>query len=356
MNRTFILAEAGVNHNGSLDRAFQLVELSAASGADAVKFQTFEAEKLAAKNSELADYQKTAGLSYSSQKEMLKNLELSKAEFSSLIKYANELSVEFVSTPFDLNSLHFLVQSGVKRLKISSGEMFNPFMVWTSASSQIPVILSTGMASMAEVEFAVALFCLGAAGLPFPKSVEEVLSIYADPKVQELARGRLTLLHCTSLYPTPFDKANLLAIPSMAKFFKIPVGFSDHTLGSKAAVLSVGLGATVIEKHFTMDKNLPGPDHKASLDPKEFKDFVKSIRDSERLLGNGLKFPAKEELEQRPLVEKKVHANRQIQIGEEITVDMVEALRGQNGRPISDVFDLLGKPSNSKYLAGEPIE
>jgi N,N'-diacetyllegionaminate synthase len=306
--RCYIIAEAGVNHNGEPDLAVELVRAAARAGADAVKFQTFRAESLVQPATKTAPYQKrNAGAD--DQLSMLRKLELSPADHEKAFQECSKQGIEFLSTPFDLESARFLVRLGMRRIKVASGELTNHPFIQQLAQFRLPLIISTGMADLAEIEQAVAAI--------------------------RSARGsddlNLTILHCTSDYPARPEDANLRAIQTIRDHFHLPVGLSDHTLGILAPVAAVALGATVIEKHITLDKALPGPDHQASADPAEFATLVRAIRTTEASLGNGCKIPAARELEVRALVRRSLFAARDLPAGTALSADDVIALRPGTG-------------------------
>jgi N,N'-diacetyllegionaminate synthase len=274
MHRVFVIAEAGVNHNGSLDLAFQLVEAARAAGADAVKFQTFRAEDVVTPSAVTADYQRS-NTGETNQFEMIKKLELDEEAHRRLALHCAAQGIEFFSTPFSEEAVAMLVRQGVRRLKLPSGEITNRRLLECAADTGLPLLMSSGMATLDEVERAVQWIAARwrAAGRSAPNATN------------------LTLLHCTSAYPAPPSSLNLRAIATMAGATGLPVGYSDHSEGVEAAVAAVALGATVIEKHLTLDKALPGPDHCASSDPAEFAAMVKGIRGVEAMLGDGIKRP-----------------------------------------------------------------
>jgi N,N'-diacetyllegionaminate synthase len=274
MNRVFVIAEAGVNHNGSLELALRLVDAARAAGADAVKFQTFRAADVVTPQAVTADYQRS-NTGETSQFEMIRKLELDEAQHAQVARHCREAGIEFFSTPFSEEAVAMLVRLGVKRLKLPSGEITNKPLLECAADTGLPLLMSSGMATMDEVRTAVHWIAARwqAAGRPPP-----------GPQ-------NLTLLHCTSAYPAPADSLNLRAIPAMAQATGLPIGYSDHSAGIEAALAAVALGATVVEKHLTLDKSLPGPDHLASADPAEFGAMVKGIRTVEAMLGDGVKRP-----------------------------------------------------------------
>jgi len=290
-SKVFIIAEAGVNHNGSLDLAYQLIDVAKDAGSDAVKFQTFKAENVVSKLADKAEYQKKTTGSDKSQLEMIKKLQLSFDDFVKLKKYCDKREIMFLSTPFDHQSIDFLYDL-VDIYKIPSGEIINyPYLKHIAAKNK-PIIMSTGMANLGEVEEAI-------------NTIRAVNS-----------KAKISLLHCTTNYPTPYEEVNLKAMQTLAAAFKLPVGYSDHTLGIEVPVAAVAMGAKIIEKHFTLDKNLPGPDHKASLEPDELKGMVKAIRNIEKALGDGIKKPNKSETEIMKVAGRSLIATRDIRAGE----------------------------------------
>lgn len=302
----FIIAEAGVNHNGSIELAKRLIDVAAEAGADAVKFQTFVAEEGISSNAPKAVYQKHTTDSSESQLEMVKKLELSKADHQELMAYANHKNIMFFSTPFDNGSVDLLVELGVPVIKISSGEITNhPFLKYI-AKKGLPIILSTGMSTLEEVAEAVSV-------------------------IKEAGCKDLTLLHCTSNYPARVEDCNLLAMKTMADAFNVLVGYSDHTPGIYVSLAAAAMGACVIEKHFTLDKNLPGPDHRASLEPDELEEMVRGIRLVEKVQGSSVKAPVKSELEVRGVARKSIVAKIDIPKDTIISEDMIAFKRPGTG-------------------------
>jgi len=291
MKKVFIIAEAGVNHNGSLDLAYQLIDVAKDAGADAVKFQTFKAENVVSKLADKAEYQKKTTGSDKSQLEMIKKLEISSEDFVKIKKYCDKREIMFLSTPFDHQSIDFLYDL-VDIYKIPSGEIINyPYLKYIAAKNK-PIIMSTGMANLGEIE----------------EAINTIRSVNSE--------AQISLLHCTTNYPTPYEEVNLKAMQTLAAVFKLPVGYSDHTLGIEVPVAAVAMGAKIIEKHFTLDKKLPGPDHKASLEPNELKEMVKAIRNIEVTLGDGIKEPNKSEIEIMKVARRSLIATRDIRAGE----------------------------------------
>lgn len=291
--KVFIIAEAGVNHNGSLALAKQLVDVAAECGADAVKFQTFKAESLVTKTAKQAEYQTANTGKQESQFDMLKRLELSETDHHELVAHCCKNQIEFMSTPFDLKSIHFLNALGVERFKIPSGEITNYPYLKVVGSFNKEIVLSTGMATLADIEAA--------------------LNLLVESGTD---KNKITILHATTDYPTHMQDVNLTAMQTIAQAFKVKVGYSDHTLGIEVPTAAVALGATIIEKHFTLDKNLPGPDHKASLEPDELKAMVKAIRNIEIALGDGIKRPSTSEQKNMQVARKSLVALTDIKKGE----------------------------------------
>lgn len=331
-NKTFIIAEAGVNHNGDIRLAKQLIDAAVKAGADAVKFQTWQTELLVTKDAKMAEYQIENTRREETQFQMLKRLELSYADFTELKSYCDTLGITFMSTPDEEQSATFL--DGLQAVfKIGSGELTNTPFLRHIARFAKPVILSTGMGYLSEIEHAIATLC--DAGL----SLEMI-----------------TLLHATTDYPTIPEDVNLLAMKTIAQAFPgVAVGYSDHTLGIEVPVAAVALGAKVIEKHFTLDKTMEGPDHKASLDPQELADMVTSIRNIEKALGNGWKEPTKTERENRNIVRKSLVARKVISVGSVITAEMLEIKRPGCGISPARWDEVVGSVAKKNYQIGELI-
>lgn len=342
----FIIAEAGVNHNGDLNIAKRLVDAAVEAGADAVKFQMFKAEKLAATGAELAKYQKQnisfqlgdeeEKAAFNSQRDMLRKLELSEDEHILLQKYCEEKGIAFLSSPFDVDSMRFLISIGMDIIKIPSGEITNYPYLREAAKSNRRVILSTGMCTMDEVKAAV-----------------EVLNKYSKKDLCE--SGDLVLLHCNTQYPTPYTDVNLRAMKTLAEEFKCRVGYSDHTLGVEIPVAAVAMGATVIEKHFTLDKNMEGPDHKASLEPDELKTMVTSIRHIEEALGDGIKKVTESERGNISVARKSIIAATEIKTGDIFTEDNLTTKRPGNGISPMRWDEIIGQKADRDYHVDEKI-
>jgi 2,4-diacetamido-2,4,6-trideoxy-beta-L-gulose transferase len=355
--RTFVIAEAGVNHNGRLEVGLELVDAAAAAGADAVKFQTFRAADLATSAAPKADYQtRTTGVE--SQREMLARLELSEADHRALRARSIERGIEFMSSPFDIVSLELLVRLGVRRLKIGSGELTNGPLLLAAGRSGLPVILSTGMAALDEIEAALGVLAFAMTGPPSDTTPEErsFQDAYAAPSGRTALADRVSILHCTTEYPAPVDEVNLLAIPVLAESFGLPVGYSDHTAGSAVAVAAVAIGAVIIEKHLTLDRSLPGPDHLASIEPDAFARMVAEIREVEQALGARRKAPGATELRNAPIARKSLVAATAIRAGSAFTAENLAVKRPGTGRSPMDYWALLGTQANRDYATDELID
>ena len=354
--KVLIIAEAGVNHNGSLDRAIELINIAAQSGADIVKFQTFKSEAVISKFASKADYQKKTTGQNETQLEMVKKLELTDEDHEVLLKHCASKSIQFMSTPFDLGSVDFLAKTlKVSKLKISSGEISNAPLLLKAAESGKPIILSTGMCTLADVECALGVLAFGYLGGSQQPSPAHFQQAYSSAKGQEILREKVSLLHCTTEYPSPYEDVNLHAMKTMEQAFGLPVGLSDHTPGISVPIAAVAMGALIIEKHFTSDKNLPGPDHKASLSPEELNAMVTSIRQVEVALGSPLKLPAASELKNKDIARKSIVASRDIKKGEKFTLENLTTKRPGYGLPPIMLWDMLGKQASRDYLQDEVL-
>ena len=352
---TFVIAEAGVNHNGSLERAHQLVDAAAAAGADAGKFQTFKAARLASAAAPKAAYQARETGVAQSQLEMLSALELSEPAHVELMRHCADRGIEFLSSPFDEESLALLIKLGVKRLKFGSGELTNAPILIAAARSGKPLLVSTGMATLAEVEDALGALSFGHAPAGAP-SRAAFAAAWASPQGREWARSNVTLLHCTTEYPSPADESNLRAMQTMRERFGVAVGYSDHTVGEAVCLAAVALGATVIEKHVTLDRSLPGPDHKASIEPAELEHLVTGIRMVEAALGTGVKAPVPAEIPNIAIARKSIVAAMAIAKGERITEQHLAVKRPGGGRPPFELWDVIGTVATRDYRIDDPIE
>ena len=356
-NRTYIIAEAGVNHNGSLDMATKLIDIAVDSGADAVKFQTFKAARVVSRSSPKAEYQTKTTDASESQFDMIKKLELDETAHKLLIEHCRKQGIQFLSTPFDAESVDLLAKTfGLPILKLPSGEITNAPLLLKAAQTGKSVILSTGMSTLGEIESALGVLAFGYMGRAGNPSLEVFQRAFYSEKGQMTLKEKVTLLHCTTEYPAPFNEANLKAIDTMRAAFGLPIGFSDHTQGIAIALAAVARGAVAIEKHFTLDRNLPGPDHKASLEPHELKSMVQSVRQVETALGSGLKLPSMSEMKNIKTARKSLAAANDIKKGELFTDDNLTAKRPGNGISPLNYWDLLGKVSNRDYLQDEIIK
>lgn len=331
MEKVFVIAEAGVNHNGDIETAKKLIDAACSAGADAVKFQTFKSERLVCRTAKKADYQLETTEQSETQYEMLKKLELTEEMHKELIEYCEKKKVMFLSTPFDIESINLLSELGMQIFKIPSGEITDLPYLREIARQRKKVILSTGMSNMEEVKAAV-----------------EVL--------KKNGSDDITLLHCNSQYPTPVSDVNLLAMVKMQEAFGLPVGYSDHTQGIEIPIAATALGAAVIEKHFTLDKNMEGPDHKASLEPYELKQMVEGIRKIELAIGNGMKQMTESEKTNIDIVRKSIVAAADIQEGEIFTEKNLTTKRPGNGISPMRWDEIIGTTANRNYEADEMID
>lgn len=338
--RTFVIAEIGVNHNGSLELALQLVEAAAAAGAHAAKFQTFRADAVTARNAATVAYQKAAA-DADDQHSMLKALELGPDEHRAVARRCEELGIEFMSTAFDKESLDLLCEIGIRRIKVPSGEVTNTPYLEDCGRRGLPIILSTGMADLEEVRYAVSV-------------LREAMPPQRRPDPAGLPA--LTVLHCTSAYPTAFEDVNLRAMAAMARELGVEIGYSDHTQGIFVPPVAVALGARVIEKHVTLDRTLPGPDHRASIEPGELKAMIQAIADAERLLGDGVKAARPAEMEARALVRRGLKAARDLPAGAVLTEADVFVLRPATGMAPVHFRSAIGRRLAAPLAAGDPIE
>lgn len=329
--RTYIIAEAGVNHNGSINIAKQMIDMAKEAGVDCIKFQTFVAENIVSKNAAKAQYQKQNTNSNENQLDMLKKIELSFDEFRELSQYCNEREIEFLSTAFDFESIDFLDSIGIGLWKIPSGEITNlPYLI-KIAKTKKPVILSTGMSTIDEVG--------------------QAISVLKDNGCNEIS-----LLHCTTEYPAPYKDIELKAMGTLSKTFNVPVGYSDHTKGFEISIAAVAMGATIIEKHFTLNRNMDGPDHKASLEPQELKAMVMAIRNVEVAIGNGEKKPAESEIKNILIARKSIVAKCCIKKGEVLSEINITTKRPGDGINPMRWFEIIGTNAVRDFEEDEMIE
>ena len=327
----YIIAEAGVNHNGKLDLALKLCDAAKEAGVDAVKFQTWKTENIVTKNAKKAAYQKENTGGEQSQFDMLKEHELNYTQFDTINEYCKEIGIQFLSTPDEEESLDYLCSLNLPFLKIGSGEVTNIPYLRKIGNKHQKVILSTGMSSLADVE-------------------------KAYNTLMESGAKEVALLHCTTNYPCPYNEVNLQAMQTLKAAFKCQVGYSDHTMGIEVPIAAVAMGAEIIEKHFTLDRNMEGPDHKASLDPEELKQMVISIRNIEQAMGDGIKHPNASEQKNAEVVLKRIIAKKPIKKGDVLGEDNLALLRNSEGIP-AKYWDLIaGKPAKRDYIEDEPIE
>jgi N-acetylneuraminate synthase len=351
-----VIAEAGVNHNGDRKLAHALVDAAADAGADAVKFQTFDAARLASRDAPKAGYQKRVTGTSESQFEMLRKLELPRDWHAPLQAQARDRGIGFLSTAFDVDSLDFLLGLGMEWVKVPSGELTNAPLLWRYARSRRKMLVSTGMATLSEVEQALAVIGHAYTVDAEPRSIDEAWQAWSRRETRDALQGRVTLLHCTSQYPTPFDEVNLLAMDTLATAFGLPVGYSDHTEGSLIPVAAVARGARVIEKHLTLDRTLAGPDHTASMEPGDFARMVREIRALQSALGDGLKAPQPGEWEVRRVARQQVVAARAIEPGALLCREDLATARCGHGLPPQELWSLVGRRATRAFAAGEVIE
>ena len=331
--KTLIIAEAGVNHNGDIELAKKLIDVAADAGADLVKFQTFSAGRLVTQSASKAEYQVLSTDKIESQHEMLRKLELTESMHHELINHGTNRKIGFFSTGFDIESINFLASLGQELFKIPSGEITNLTFLQHIGGLGKKVLLSTGMSNMHEV--AAALDALQLAGTP---------------------KNRITVLHCTSSYPAEMSDVNLRAMLSIQKEFGVEVGYSDHTLGIEVAIAAVALGAKVIEKHFTLDRNMTGPDHKASLEPDELIRMVAGVRSIEKALGDGNKVITQNEIQNRDVARKSIVASRDIQAGEVFTENNLTAKRPGTGISPMEWDEVIGTKAKQGYVKDDLIQ
>jgi N-acetylneuraminate synthase len=354
-DRTYVIAEAGVNHNGRLDDALRLVDEAARAGADAVKFQTFRARSLVTAAAPRADYQRRAGEG-DDQHSLLRALQLSAGDHGVLVQRCRDRGIEFMSSPFCVDSLRLLVDAcGVQRLKLGSGEITHGALLLAAARTGLPLVLSTGMSTLEEIEEALGLVAFGRLEPTRTPSAAACADARCSAQGQAVLQRCVTLLHCNTAYPTPLRDANLRAMDTLRDAFALPVGWSDHTLGITAAVAAVARGATMIEKHFTLDMTAPGPDHAASLVPSALAYMIRRIREVELVLGDGIKGVTSSESGQRELARRGLVAARPIAAGQVIELADLEAKRPALGVSPMRLWDVAGTVAERDYAPDEPI-
>lgn len=330
-NKVLIIAEAGVNHNGDINLAKKLIDVAANTGVDYIKFQTFKAENLVSKSAKKAKYQEEATGTNESQYDMLKKLELTSENHDILIDYCNKKGVKFLSTAFDFESIEFL-KDKLDFYKIPSGEITNLPYLKKVANLNLPVVMSTGMANLEEIK--------------------QALDVLLN---EGIIKENITILHCNTEYPTPMEDVNLLAMKTIEKELGVKVGYSDHTLGIEIPIAAVALGAKVIEKHFTLDKTMEGPDHKASLEPVELKNMVEAIRNIEKAMGDGIKKPSSSEEKNIKIARKSIVAKKEIKKGEIFTEHNITVKRPGDGISPMEWYNVLGKKSEKNYQIDDLI-
>jgi len=332
MDRAIIIAEAGVNHNGNINIAKQLIDKAKEAGVDYIKFQMFKSNKLVSKSTSKADYQKQNTNSTESQLEMIQKLELSNKDYSELFQYARFKGIELFSTAFDLESIDTIYEYKPEIVKIPSGEITNlPYLEKLCDINYCPwFIISTGMATLSEIEGAINV-------------------------LRSNKQNRITILHCNTEYPTPMEDVNLRAMQTLGTAFNTSIGYSDHTLGIEVPIAAVAMGAIVIEKHFTLDRNMEGPDHKASLEPNELQQMVNSIRNIEKALGSSIKQPSPSELKNKNIARKSIVAKTNIKLGETFTINNLTIKRPGSGISPMDWYKVLGTKANKDYKIDDLI-
>jgi len=356
-SRCFVIAEAGVNHNGRLDLGLALVDAAANAGADAVKFQTFSAERLATTAATMAQYQARNMGAVEPQLEMLRRLELDRAAHTKLMERCAQRSIAFLSSPFDLESLHFLVDDlDLPTIKIPSGEITNGPLLLEIGHSGCDAILSTGMADTGEIAAALDVLAWGYLDRAAPKTMASVAGTRKLPEAQTLLQERVTVLQCTTEYPAPFDTVNLRVMHNLRSMFGLPVGLSDHSEGIAIPIAAVALGAVMVEKHVTLDRSMSGPDHKASIEPDEFKRMVEGMRAVELAMGSGEKAPLPVEVPNRAVARKSLVAARSIAAGATIAADDLTAMRPGTGVSPMEFWRIVGSTATRAYQRGELIE
>lgn len=326
----YIIAEMGDNHNGDRSLAFRLVDEAVNAGADCVKFQVFKTEEIISRHAQKAEYQKKNTGTDENQFEMVKKLELDFSVYEELFAYCKTKEIDFLATAFDIPSVDFLQNLGMEKWKIPSGEITNLPLLIRIAQTGKPIIMSTGMCTMEEIQTALNV-------------------------LEQNGAGNVSLLHCNTEYPTPFEDVNLRAMKTVEETFGKPVGYSDHTVGIEVPVAAVAMGAAIIEKHYTLDKNMEGPDHKASLNPRELKEMVRAVRNIERAMGDGIKAPSPSERKNIDIARKSIVARRTIRKGEIFTEDNLAVKRPGNGISPMKWFDIIGRRAGKDYSADEMI-
>lgn len=356
-DHVYIIAEAGVNHNGDLERALAMVDAAAEAGADAVKFQTFDPAALVTGSAPQADYQIRNEGDSGGQLAMLQRLVLTHEAHHALMAHCAKCGIDFMSSPFDADSARFLIdQLQLPRLKLGSGELTNAPLLLQIAHANRALILSTGMANLDEIREALGVLAFGYLNRNAPSGRDDFMAVLDDEQAWTVLREKVSLLHCTTEYPCPLEQVNLRAMDTLADSFGLPTGYSDHTLGIEVSVAAAARGATILEKHFTLDRSLPGPDHVASLEPDELAALVRAVRQISQALGSAGKQLAPSEEKNRAVARKSLVASRVLAQGELFSADNLTSKRPGTGRSPLDYWDLLGTPASHAYAADEVIE
>jgi N-acetylneuraminate synthase len=353
---TYIIAEAGVNHNGSLDIAKQLVDIAKEAGADAVKFQTFKAVNIVSRKAPKAEYQMQTTDKAESQLEMIRKLELDDEAHRIIVEHCKKTGIDFLSTPFDIPSVDLLDKKiNVRRLKCPSGEITNAPLLLKMAQTKKPLILSTGMATLGEIEAALGVLAFGYISETEKPGLQAFQKAFASTPGQAALAEKVTILHCTTDYPAKLEDVNLNAMTTIKNAFGLPVGYSDHTMGIAVSLAAVAMGATLIEKHFTVDRNMSGPDHRASLEPNELKEMIDGIRAIEKAKGSFRKLPTAAESSNKLAVRKSLIAQIPIQLKQKFSEDNLGVKRPGTGVSPMLYWEYLGKEASANYEADDII-
>jgi N-acetylneuraminate synthase len=355
MKRTLIVAEAGVNHNGSVDTALALVDVAASAGADVVKFQTFNADELVTPDAAQAAYQRTRAPA-SSQHAMLRSLALDREAHERIAQRCAERGIEFMSTAFDQGSFAWLLDLGIRRVKVGSGDLTNGPLLLTFARSGLPIIVSTGMATLGDIESALAVIAFGVTVPSGQPTRADLAQAYERALRSGSLKDRVTLLHCTSSYPAQPEDVHLTAMSTMGQAFGLPVGYSDHTVGIAVGLAAAARGASILEKHFTLDRQAAGPDHAASLEPGGLRDLVDGVHAINAALGVPTKFPTSAERDTMIAARRSIVASRPIRRGEIFDTTNLHMLRPGSGRTPLDIWELLGRSASRNYATNELID
>ena len=354
--QSLVIAEAGVNHNGQLEMAVELVDCAALAGANCIKFQTFDAKLLVSANAPKADYQSRRTDADESQQDMLQKLQLSRDAHVEIMKRCADQNIRFLSSPFDQSSLRLLTEDlGLKQIKLGSGELTNAPLLIDVARTDAEIILSTGMATLSEVEEALGVLAFGMLATSEPSSRKDFADVLSNSAAWSTLAERVTLLHCTTEYPAPVAETNLRAMDTLRTAFGLRVGYSDHTNGAAVSIAAIARGAEVIEKHFTLDRTLPGPDHAASLEPAELQSLVRDIRAVESALGSGVKQPGPSEMANREIARKSLHAARDISRETPIRSEDLTTMRPGTGISPMSYWDSLGTFTSRDTASGEML-